>query len=376
MKQSKHSPKKLPPNQEGLYSILDPHRAIESGLIDWYDNLIHYSPQVPSALLWGETFTTEECLNFAKEIVETWADFEEQATEGLKKDLFPYLNYPEDAYQKRQIHKFTTFDSKEYLPQISRRIAAYKTLANIKPRMKQILFSRKRFKLYEDIIEILYKERIYTTPGQPEDGLLKTLIKDLEWLSDQYFPDSKTNKPYRSVLAFYLAKQDCFDKLKCVNKKTPADLCSATDCISIEKENCIEEIRHRSQEYKFDIDTSRVLLCSERFTYVNCKKCRSHVRDYCNNSRDKREDDGPLILFLRRPCTRAVSHYNDILERIKKDKNSGKLKAMHISDIKMFKKELEMARQSDSRKSLTAIFNKAQGFYPHLSRKVIQRILS
>lgn len=357
MKKSKHSPLKLPPNQVGLYSTLDPHQYIETNLSDWYLNLSY----IPSPFLWDDIFTQMECHKFQIKIDEIWPDFEEQACLGFRY-LYPYF---EDD-QKNQ-HKFNTFNNKDYLKQISSSVASYKSLMSIKPLMKEILSDR--HSLFE------WNGDLYITPGQPKKELLRVLIQDIESLSNEYFPDSRKYKPYRSVLAFYLAKLDIFEGLKCINKRNREEPCSTIECIKFEKENCMEEVKDRSKKYKFKIDSKVMMFCQKNLIYSNCKKCRSHVR-YLSDLSDFSNEDTDIPDFLRTPCQVAIGHYNDILERIKEDKNSGNPRAIDIRKIKEFREELQTARLNNSKKDITAIYNKAKERYPHLTRKKIQRFLS
>lgn len=350
MKKSKHCPKRLPPNQVGLYGILDPHQIIELNLVNWYENLVLYVDLPPSDMLWGDIFSYDEIFAFSKQVIQLSYDFDMKAYRDLKY----YLSLYKD--------KSNVFSNEDFLQEMSNKVATYKSLMSIRPRMEEIMFKQGR----EGVIREKYREKC-VTPGQPEKRLLKMLIMDLESVCNKYFPDSKQNKPFRSVLAFYLAKQDIFDNLKC-DHNSKALLCSKTDCMTIRRQNCKDTIKIYMKKVGLDPDrSSTVLLCKKNFTYVNCKRCINSFVDQTAFDRS--------TLFLRTPCQLAIGHYNDILERIKEDKNSGQPRAIDIRKIKEFQEELQTARLNSSKKDITAIYDKLQKLY-RISRKKIQRILS
>jgi hypothetical protein len=397
VKKSKHSPKKLPSNQIGLYSTLDPRQYIESVLIHWYESLtIGILGDIPSDLEWGGIFTPEECCDFAGQIQQCWFDFEKQAYLGFR-HMSPYFEGYDYKDLERKASSFsrlksfifsmglTTFDNGDYFSQISCRIASYKSLMNIKPIMEAILFKSDRRKIFKEIHDL--HGYIYYTPGQPKKELLHLLIKDLIHLSQQWFDSS-----FNHGLAFYLAKQDIIDPTCKLKEK--AKPCSQVDCIIVRAKNCRNNIRNlanfieKRENSKFVLEQSKIMYCEKALNYLKCLECRRNFGYECDNLLTLEEKNcilKKIPLFLRTPCKEAAKRLKDIVTRMKKPI------ALHVIDKKYHesrKKNKGPLRDKEyygnlylqsvcnnDRKAKIATINKFQELYPHISRKKIQRIL-
>ena len=354
MKKSKNSPKKLPPDKVGLYSFLDPRRVVEEILINWYENMVLLCEAVPpSNLLWSNYFTDEEKFQFDEKIKEVWDDFDKQAYFGFRE----LISYYGEVSQRQ-----------DYLKKIIHRIGCYKSLLSIKSAMKEIIFRKDRREIFGEIC---------ITPGQPERTFLHVLIQDLESVSDEYYTKGK-NKTYRSVLAFYLAKQDFFEDLKKCVYRSELEKCSMVDCIALRKEKCMRTIKdYCDKQPDLNIDLSKLILCKKRLTYSDCKRCKNNFGYEWEMDGDITEEEirgikNHVSLFLRIPCKPAVKRYNDILEGIKQTKR----KEMSVGNWHKFQQELNIARLSHNRKKISDIYNRAQELYPHLTRKKIERTLN
>jgi len=369
LKKSKHSPKKLPSNQTGLYLILDPYRVVEGILVDWYEKMVLLVEAVPpSSLLWGDYFEKKEIFQFIGKINDVWDNFDNKAYFGLREPFL--MSLFEDHVHKKDEEK----DDCDYLTEIGHRVGCYKSLLYIKPLMRKIILRKKNIFInkYNDIC---------VTPGQPENTLLRVLIQDIERVLNGYFIESK-NKTYRSVLAFYFAKQDILTGLRCKYKESAQSVqqCSGVDCLTLRRKVCrIPNIRDFLIKKDIVFDTSKVVLCAKSFKSANCKVCVSNLRNFLKeeylSDRVLKEYLLETQLLLSTPCRPAIKKYNDIVERIKKDKYDGRVRGT-ITDIENFRKKLKSARLNNDRKAITSIYNDAQELYSCLTRKKIQRILS
>jgi hypothetical protein len=158
---SKHSPGKLPPNRVGLYAVSDPNIHVEDSLCDWFLDIVAHTEAgiacPPSYLLHKDVFLLDECTGLQEYALRELPNFEAAAHKGFS-CLDPYFEHGENINKRAHKIKNCQIRTSDLVYGIVRRVALYKTLASLKPKMNETASMKPRRAAFGEI---------YKKPGSP-----------------------------------------------------------------------------------------------------------------------------------------------------------------------------------------------------------------